>query len=151
MDKKTEIGGINMSNICMIIPYKKKNGQFKFLLKNEFIPGWDQHPDTCGISLPTSENNHENEMISFLSSELNLIVDEPDLIRLGVCAIKRNSDHICYLYAVDLSKREFEPEMKTKSDGKSEVYQWSNADQLVESIDPQLLSGYLRLKYLVFD
>ena len=27
MDKKTEIGGINMSNICMIIPYKKKNGQ----------------------------------------------------------------------------------------------------------------------------
>lgn len=133
-----------MSNLSMIIPFKKKSGQYKYLLKNEFIPGWDLHPDTCGISLEATETR-ERDLVELMKKELNLVVDESELFYLGVCAIKRNSDHVCYLYSLDLSRRDFEIEKEDQE------YFWSDAEKLVESIDPQLLSGFAKLKYQVLE
>ncbi|GAB6108452.1 hypothetical protein [Fusibacter bizertensis] len=133
-----------MSNTSLLLPFRKKGNSMQFLVKNEYIPGWDTHPDICGIMNPATDEFYEKKMLEQLKHETGIIVDSDELIRLGLCAIKRSSELICYLYAVDLSKRSevIEKEMDN--------YIWISEDRLMESIDAQLLSTYARLKFLLF-
>lgn len=132
-----------MSNMSMILPYRRKGTQIQFLVKSAFIPGWDQHPDLCGIAANVSNDMFENAILETFKMESGVALESELLIRLGVCAIKRSSDRICYLYAVDLTK---------KNEGiqeLSEEFSWITDDKMMESIDPQLLACYAKLKFLV--
>ncbi|HAS73897.1 MAG TPA: hypothetical protein DCS67_07110 [Clostridiales bacterium UBA8960] len=132
-----------MSNMSMILPYRKKGTQIQFLVKSAFIPGWDQHPDLCGIASNVSNDMFENAIMETLKQETGVNVEADSLIRLGVCAIKRSSDHICYLYSVDLTKK-----LDVTQD-LNEAFSWIDDDKMMESIDPQLLACYAKLKFLV--
>ncbi|MDH8677339.1 hypothetical protein QE109_04220 [Fusibacter bizertensis] len=133
-----------MSNTSLLLPFRKKGNTMQFLVKNEYIAGWDAHPDVCGILNTVTNDLYEKEMLDQLKLETDIIIDSDELIRLGVCAIKRNSDLVCYLYSADLSKRNetIEAEMDN--------YLWISEDRLMQSIDAQLLSAYARLKFLLF-
>ncbi len=133
-----------MSNMSMLLPFRKKGTSIQYLVKQEFIAGWDQHPDLCGIAVAALDEQLDKELESKMNAEMKITFEHGDLIHLGVCAIKRSSDHICYLYALDLSKRVEGPE-KDLGD-----YLWVSDDKIMESIDPQLLSCYAKLRYLVF-
>lgn len=133
-----------MSNMSMLLPFRKKGTSIHYLVKREFIAGWDQHPDLCGIAVAVPDEQLDKELESKMKTDMNITFDHSDLIHLGVCAIKRSSDHICNLYAIDLSKRSEVPD-KDLGD-----YLWVSDDTIMESIDPQLLSCYAKLKYLVF-
>ncbi len=133
-----------MSNMSMILPFRKKGTAIHYLVKREFIPGWDQHPDLCGISTLVADETRELALVELLKIEIGITTDENELIRLGVCAVKRSSDHICYLYSVDLSKRVDSIEKDLGG------YVWITDEKVMESIDPQLLSCYAKLRYLIF-
>jgi len=133
-----------MSNMSMILPFRKKGNMIHYLVKREFITGWDQHPDLCGISALVADPQRESTIMEIMKTAVGITFDENELIRLGVCAIKRNSDHICYLYSVDLSKR-IDSIEKDLGD-----YTWVTDETVMESIDPQLLSCFAKLKYLIF-
>ena len=128
----------------LVITFQKKGTAIHYLVKREFIAGWDQHPDLCGIAVAVPDEKLDFELQNKLKTEMHLPFEHGDLIHLGVCAIKRSSDHICYLYALDLSKRNEVPE-KDLGD-----YLWVTDDTIMESIDPQLLSCYAKLRYLIF-
>lgn len=132
-----------MSSMSMILPYRRKGTQIQFLVKSAFIPGWDQHPDLCGIATNVAGDMFEDAILETLKKEASINVEQKDLIRLGVCAVKRSSDHICYLYALDMSKK------NEGIDALLESYTWIDDDKMMESIDPQLLACYAKLKYLV--
>ena len=132
-----------MSHMQMLLPYRKKGSQIQYLVKNAYVPGWDQHPDLCGISVLNNDPNHESIMLETIANESGLLVGEDELIRLGVCAIKRSSDLVCNMYSVDLSKR-MDEGLPNSAD-----YFWIDDDKMMESIDPQLLSCYAKLRYLV--
>jgi len=132
-----------MSNMSMIIPYRKKGTTYQFLLKNETIVGWDQHPDLCGIAIAGPDEVMEKGLVDKLKADLGFVIEPSDFIHLGVCAMKRASEHICYLYAVDLTKRVELDESKMGD------YLWAYDDKLMESIDSQLLACYARLRHLV--
>jgi len=140
------MGGINMSNMSILLPYRKKGTAVQFLLKREYVLGWDQHPDLCGISYIGPDNELESKLLDNFNKEVESSIDSDDLIRLGVCAVKRQSEHICYLYAVDLTHL---APIKAFVDTGSEDFLWANDEKLLESIDPQLLTCYAKLKYLV--
>lgn len=133
-----------MSNTTLLLPFRKKGNTMQFLVKNEYVPGWDAHPDICGILNNVTDDLYEKKMLDQLKHETGIIVDSEEMIRLGVCAIKRSSDLICYLYSVDLSKRNDAIEKELEN------YLWISEDRLMESIDAQLLSTYARLKFLLF-
>ena len=135
-----------MSNMSILLPYRKKGTAIQFLLKREYVLGWDQHPDLCGISYIGADDELESKLVENLNKEVTLGVTSDDLIRLGVCAVKRQSEHICYLYAVDLTH--LQP-IKAFVDTGSEDFLWASDEKVLESIDPQLLACYAKLKYLV--
>lgn len=132
-----------MSNMSMILPYRRKGTQIQFLVKSAFIPGWDQHPDLCGIAASVTGDMFEDAILETFQQESGVDIQHSDLIRLGVCAVKRSSDHICYLYAVDLTKK------NESTQTLPEAYFWIDDDKMMESIDPQLLACYAKVKYLV--
>lgn len=132
-----------MSNMSMIIPFRKKGLGIQYLVRREYVVGWDQNPDLCGISAIVADTLLEIALVEALEKDLSIHTITDDFIRLGVCAIKRNSEHMCYLYALDLGKK---PEVFEKE---KESYMWVNDEVLLETLDPQLLAAYARLKYLV--
>ena len=132
-----------MSSMSMILPYRKKGTQIQFLVKSAFVPGWDQHPDLCGIAANVSNDLFEEAILETFKLDTGVGVEAEDLIRLGVCAVKRSSDHICYLYAIDLGKK------NESNQTFGDSYFWIDDDKMMESIDPQLLACYAKLKYLV--
>ena len=78
-----------MSHMQMLLPYRKKGSQIQYLVKNAYVPGWDQHPDLCGISVLGNDPNQEEIMLENLAKEAGIVIGEDELIRLGVCAIKK--------------------------------------------------------------
>lgn len=135
-----------MSNMSILLPYRKKGTSIQFLLKREYVLGWDQHPDLCGISYIGPDADLESKLLEDFNKVVETLISSDDLIRLGVCAVKRQSEHICYLYAVDLTHTPF---VKDFVDTGAEEYLWANDEKILESIDPQLLACYAKLKYLV--
>jgi len=130
--------------MSLLLPFRKKGTSIQYLVKREFIAGWDQHPDLCGIAVSVPDDQLDRELENKMKTETHITFEHSDLIHLGVCAIKRSSDHVCYLYAIDLSKRLEGPD---KDLGE---YLWVSDEKLMESIDPQLLSCYAKLRFLVF-
>jgi len=55
----------------VILPYCSKRGQKEYLIKNETIENWDQHPDHCSISFEFSD---EMDIRKFIKEKIDTLL-----------------------------------------------------------------------------
>lgn len=138
----SQLGGM----MALILPYRKKMGTAQYLLRRELIPCWDSHMDICGISVMGEQSQLETLLIEALKNESGYQVTPGELKCLGVCATDRFTDTTCFLYAVDLSRRGIAEE---KLEVAEEMSFWGTAEDVLESVDSQLITCYAKAQYLV--
>lgn len=131
----------------VILPFRKKMGGRQFLLRREFIPCWDSHTDVCAISSKVQDDDPEKTIIEQLLKSTGYEIKSSELIRLGVVSASKSSDTTYYLYGLDLSKHDKEEE---KLEVKEDMSFWGTDDDIMDSIDAQLVACYGKLRYLFF-
>lgn len=136
-------GGIRI----LVLPFRKKRGGRQFLLRREFIPCWDSHTDVCGISSKVIDENPEQTAANEVKKDAGYEVKVSELIQLGVVSASKSSDTTYYLYGVDLSKKDIEQE---KLEVKEDISFWGDEDDIMDSIDAQLVACYGKLRHLFF-
>lgn len=138
----SQLGGM----MAVLLPYRKKRGVAQYLLRREMIPCWDSHMDVCGIGVIGEQGTLEDLLIETLKQESGYQVSKNDLKCLGVCATDRYADTTCFLYAVDLSRRGAGEE---KLEVAEEMTFWGEAEEVLESVDSQLITCFAKAQYLV--
>lgn len=131
----------------VVLPFRKKRGGRQFLLRREFIPCWDSHTDVCAISSKVKNGNPEETIIEELLRDTGYSIKASELIRLGVVSASKSSDTTYYLYGLDLSKKDIEEE---KLEVQEDLSFWGNDDDIMDSIDAQLVACHGKLRYLFF-
>lgn len=132
--------------MAILLPYRKKMGATQYLLRRELIPCWDSHMDICGMAVYGEHSTLENQLIAMLKKEAGYQVSANELKCLGVCATDRHIDTTCFLYAVDLSRHNVSEE---KLEVAEEMTFWGEAEDVLESVDSQLITCYAKAQYLV--
>lgn len=133
--------------MAILLPYRKKMGAVQYLLRREYIPCWDSHMDTCGIAVLGAQESLETLLVETLKKEAGYIVKPDALNPLGACATDRYADTTCYLYAVDVTKHSITEERLEISE---EMTYWGSAEDILESVDSQLITCYAKAQYLLF-
>lgn len=138
----SQLGGM----MAVLLPYRKKLGVDQYLLRRELIPCWDNHMDICGISVLGEQTLLESLLIETLKKESGYRVTANELKCLGVCATDRYTDTTCFLYAVDLSRHGAGEE---KLEVAEEMTFWGESQDILESVDSQLITCFAKAQYLV--
>ncbi len=138
----SQLGGM----MAVLLPYRKRMGAVQYLLRRELIPCWDNHTDVCGIGVIGEQDTLEALLIETLSQESGYQISPNELKCLGVCATDRYTDTSCFLYAVDLSRHGASEE---KLEVEEEMTFWGEAEDILESVDSQLITCYAKAHYLV--
>lgn len=132
--------------MALVLPYRKKLGVVQYLLRREFIPCWDSHMDTCGMAVLGPREELEALLAEALKRESGYTVTTEEIRSLGVCATDRYTDTTCFLYAVDLS---WHNPGEEKLEISEELTFWGTAEDILESVDSQLIACYAKAQYLV--
>lgn len=132
--------------MAVLLPYRKKMGVVQYLLRRELIPCWDSHMDICGIGVIGPQNELEKLLVATLERESGYHVAPGELKCMGVCAADRFTDTTCFLYAVDLTRHNPSEE---KLEVQEEMTFWGTAEDVLESVDSQLIACYAKTQYLV--
>lgn len=132
--------------MALLLPYRKRMGAVQYLMRREFIPCWDSHMDTCGIAVLGPLEALEAMLAETLKLEAGYAVKPEEIRSLGVCAADRHTDTTCYLYAVDLSRHNAGEE---KLEVSEELTFWGTAQDILESVDSQLIACYAKAQYLI--
>lgn len=135
----------SLGYMALVLPLRRKLTHIDYMLCRENIPYWDNHPDICGIAVYGEEKNLENLLIEKLNTETGYILDSSDLKPLGFCAADRYSNTICKLYTIDLSQYKLKDDFFDES--KFNIF-WGTDENIVESLDAQLIACYAKIKYL---
>lgn len=130
----------------LLLPYRRKLGAVQYLLRRALIPSWDSHTDICGIAVNGESDQVEALLGEALNAETGYGLKPGDLKSLGVCACDRRTDTTCYLYAVDLSRRDPAEEKLSVAE---EMTFWGTEEDVLESLDSQLIACLAKLKYMV--
>lgn len=138
---------ISNGNRIVVLPFRKKRGGRQFLLRREYIPCWDSHTDVCGISSKVIDDNPELTAIKEIEKDTGYIVKASELIQLGVVSASKSSDTTYYLYGLDLSKKDKENE---KLEIEEDISFWGDENDIMDSIDAQLVACFGKLRYLFF-
>lgn len=138
----SQLGGM----MALLLPYRKKMGTPQYMLRRELVPCWDNHMDICGIAVIGEQNDLESLLIDTLKKESGYQISARELKCLGVCATDRYSDTTCFLYAVDLTRHGVSEE---KLEVKEEMTFWGEAQEILESVDSQLITCFAKAQYLV--
>jgi len=138
----SQLGGM----MAILLPYRKKMGTAQYLLRRELIPCWDSHMDICGIGVFGEHSALEGLLIETLKKESGYQITSNELKCLGVCATDRYTDTTCFLYAVDLSRHGASEE---KLEVAEEMTFWGEAQDVLESVDSQLITCFAKAQYLV--
>lgn len=138
----SQLGGM----MAVLLPYRKRMGSAQYLLRRELIPCWDSHMDICGIGVIGEQGALEGLLIETLKAESGYQITPNELKCLGVCAADRYTDTTCFLYAVDLTRRGVAEE---KLEVAEEMTFWGTAEDVLESVDSQLITCYAKAQYLV--
>jgi len=133
-------------SMALLLPYRKKVGSAHFLLRRELIPCWDTHTDICGIAIYGAAESVEGQLVEALKNEAGYTVKASELKSLGVCACDRITDTVCYLYTVDLSRHDAVEEKLTVDEN---ITFWGSAEEVLESLDSQLITCLAKLRYLL--
>lgn len=136
-----------LGTMAIVLPYKKKLSHVDYLLCRESIPCWDDHPDVCGIAVYGDQDKVEELIIAKLLKTAGYAIDPIYLKYLGVCAGDRRTNTTCHLYAVDVTHQKLADEFIDES--KAALF-WGSAENVLESLDTQLISAYAKLQYLFF-
>lgn len=131
----------------VILPFRKKFGGRQFLLRREYIPCWDSHTDVCAISSKVYENDPEQTALKEIQKATGYLVKTSELMGLGVVSASKSSDTTYYLYGLDLSKHDKEEE---KLEIHEDMSFWGDEDDIMDSIDAQLVACFGKLRYLFF-
>ena len=127
----------------VILPYCSKRGQKEYLIKNETIENWDQHPDHCSISF---EFNDEMDIRKFIKEKIDTVLNinskENHFMNLGICQASKDSKKTYYLYSINISKSDY------KFD--EEKFEFVDKEEIINNIDSQLIVAYTRLEFLRF-
>lgn len=140
----TDVEG-SLGQMALVLPLRKKLTHIEYLLCREFIPYWDSHPDICGIAVYGDESHLEALLVEKINSETGYKVQVNDLKPLGLCGADRYTNTICKLYTVDLSQNKLVDDFFDES--KFSIF-WGNDENVLESLDPQLIACYAKIKYL---
>jgi hypothetical protein len=140
-----------MSRMALILPYRKKMGNYQFLMKRALILKWDKHPDVSGIVSYGPEIGIEESLAEIIESEAGYKVDPEAFKNLGLCSTSRDSEMICQLYAVDMqynktSDRDIPEKIIAEE---VEGMFWGDEEILLESLDSQLIACYAKAHYLL--
>lgn len=131
----------------LILPYRKHLGGHEFLLRRELIPCWDQAADTCAVSTRVKDDNVEETIIKELMDLTGYDIAPSELMHLGLCMGSKTSDTVYELYTVDLSDRASEELPYHIVEGEHSF--WGKDDDILKSIDAQLITCYTRLMHLI--
>ena len=140
-----------MSRMALILPYRKKMGNYQFLLKRALILKWDKHPDVSGIAAYGPEMSIEESLAEIIESEAGYKVNPNEFKNLGLCATSRDSETICQLYAVDMQyNKSSDRDIPEKIiDEEVEGMFWGDDEILLESLDSQLMACYAKAQFLL--
>ena len=127
----------------IILPYQNKRAHKEYLIKNEKIENWDQHPDHCSISF---EYNDEKDIREFvkekIDSLLNIDSNPNHFLNLGICQASKDSKKTYYLYCINISKLDYSFDEKE--------FEFITNEEILNNIDSQLIVAYSRLEFLRF-
>lgn len=140
----TDVEG-SLGQMALVLPLRKKLTHIEYLLCRETFPNWDSHPDICGIAVYGDESHLEALLVEKINSETGYKVQVNDLKPLGLCGADRYTNTICKLYTVDLSQNKLVDDFFDES--KFSIF-WGNDENVLESLDPQLIACYAKIKYL---
>ncbi len=132
--------------MAVLLPYRKKMGAAQYLLRRELIPCWDSHMDICGIAVLGEQSELEKLLVEAIKQESGYQVSVGELKCMGVCATDRFTDTTCFLYAVDLTRHSGAEE---KLEVEEEMTFWGTTEDVLESVDSQLIACYAKTQYLV--
>ncbi len=136
----------NGGMMAVLLPFRKKMGTAQYLLRRELIPCWDSHLDICGIGVMGLQSELEKLLVEVIKKEAGYQIAPGELKCLGVCATDRFADTTCFLYAVDLTRHRPAEE---KLEVQEEMTFWGTAEDVLESVDSQLIACYAKAQYLV--
>lgn len=132
-------------SMALILPYRKHRGKKEYLLERNWLPGWDVSVDICGIAVYGSEDELEALLIERLKDVIGVQVIADELQYLGICGADRHTNTVCKLYAVDMSQ--FKEHDAFLDEEKTSVF-WTDAESIIESLDPQLHAAYASHQYI---
>lgn len=140
-----------MSRMALILPYRKKMGNYQFLMKRALILKWDRHPDVSGIAAYGPEKGIEESLAGIIESEAGYKVAPSEFKNLGLCATSRDSEMICQLYAIDMQYNKTGVRDVPEKIIAEEVEGmfWGDDEILLESLDSQLIACYAKAQFLL--
>lgn len=128
------------SQFVLVLPFKKERGRMSYLGLRQIVPGWDQHPDLCGIVTPAFLEP-DRSAIQVLKDYSGIEFNQQALVTLGVCNASKWSQDTYYLYAMDLTGYH--------GDLSQTQLVWVDENELSNSLDPQLITAMTRLKVVL--
>lgn len=131
--------------IISILPYKIKNNQLQFLLRNETTPCWSQESMLCSITGGYEGGDPRETAILELKEEAGYIVELKHIISLSTCFGTKSSDTVYYLYSINLT--DYKQQTAIDNDAKGTACSAWFDESIISSIkDPFVAMIYLRLK-----
>lgn len=132
--------------IIAILPYKKINKGYQFLLKSEVTPCWDTDQPILSSLTGGFEEGIKKDAVRELKEEAGYTIKENELINLGQSKASKSSDTIYSLFSVDLTDKIQEEALGDGSRLESESQSvWVNAEKILKVVDPQASVMLLRL------
>ena len=89
--------------IVSILPFRRKNDGYEYLLRSEITPCWGEDPVISTITGGVENNNIFKTALLELEEETGYVVDS--LLDLGNIYISKSADTLAYLFSVDLSDK----------------------------------------------
>lgn len=138
--------------IVVILPYRRQQGFFEYLIRNEYAPAWSL--DELQINAITGGVDTGMNPLSTAKKELleeaGFSVDITDFESLGVSRGTKSSDTVYHIFAVDLTDK-----IKTHFDKTDEPFEdeainewYSMFDKRIQVINDPLLSTAI-LRFLL--
>lgn len=124
-------------SFVLVLPYKRIKGHYYYLLERIWVPGWDKHPDLCGISGPAFEEADVSAQM-LIKSTTGVEYNPQSFVPLGVAAGSKFSGDITFLFGLDVTS--------LHETIKGETLVWVEEEELVQILDVHAIVAYSRLK-----
>jgi len=130
--------------IVSILPYRKKDGKYEYLLRKEITPCWSMDYRISSITGGVEKDDPIETAIHEIKEEAGYSVEIKELISLGICRGTKSSDTEYHLFGVDLTDK-----IKGEATGDGSELEknascfWS--DSFVDVEDPLVFTAWYKL------
>lgn len=151
--KETGISGYVFSHetrcegrIVLVLPYRKTENGFEYLVRSEITPCWSLDHCYSGITGGWEGEAIVEDAKRELDEEAGYTVDLSEFIDLGTCRASKSSDSIYSLFTVDLTNKEQHEAVGDGSEGERNAsVEWMSAEEAVQLCDAQLVTALARI------